>query len=205
VVEVADEIEPLEALHILLSAALPSEVVGRINSLVWFRWPDDATSPAQHKIAKRERDRLYDGVKSGTIASTGVFNGAGLRVDVDPADPRDASFDIAKRTLDCSVPGSGAKRIYHHLMLSRKDVEALARPTGQRGNCSAEAYRIHWGEVKPWPSDKEDDAWAKENGYSSGSVRTRRREYIASLPADQRDHIQKGGPRRPFPEPGRNL
>lgn len=206
----ADEIEPLEALHILLSTVLPSDVVGRIHWPEWFRFPDDETTSEQHETARRVLHSLHDGVKCEAIAATAVFNGEGQRVVIHPADFRYGAFDIAKRTLNCSIHGAG-KRVYCQVLLKREDVEALARTLSGRGKveCSAAAYSKHWDEVartiKVWPSDPEDEDWAKANGYSVDSVRLRRKEFIEALPAYKREHIQKGGRRTPFPEPGGNI
>jgi hypothetical protein len=71
--------------------------------------------------------------------------------------------------------------------------------------CSPAAYETHWIEVEeaghvPWPSESEDDAWAKNQGFSVESVRTRRRDFVNNRLLDgEREHIQKGGRRKPFP------
>ena len=115
------------------------------------------------------------GIRAPVSGRHGVF-------DYDPT-PIEVSAELLKELLSGKPPQVPAGKV----------------------QCSIEAYRDHWNEVKPWPSGEEDDLWAKQNNYSVESVRGRRTEHIANLPADLREHIQKGGRRRPFKEPGGNL
>jgi len=79
-----------------------------------------------------------------------------------------------------------------------------ARNTRQKEACSSSKYEKHWNHVvkttRVWPSETDDDKWAKTSGYSVESVRNRRKQHIDKLPAVQREHVRKGGRRKPFPK-----
>jgi hypothetical protein len=99
-----------------------------------------------------------------------------------------------------------------HAWMAAQWGEALAAFEANKNNstrdnlksCSLADYKNHWDVVvektKIWPSDAEDEAWAKRQNYSTPSVRDRRKEHIAALPIELREIVQKGGRRRPLPE-----
>jgi hypothetical protein len=67
--------------------------------------------------------------------------------------------------------------------------------------CSLDDYKNHVDEaIKKTgrrPSDAEDDAWAKNNNYSTTDVRARRKDFTDALPPAQQEAAKKPGrPRR---------
>jgi hypothetical protein len=79
------------------------------------------------------------------------------------------------------------------------------RNTASLKSCSLDDYKKHVEEtVKKTgyrPSGEADEAWAKNNDYSTTSVRVRRKEFTDALPREQQEAAKRGGPRRPHLKP----